>query len=132
MTFDFFAQLQGLRDDPIPPFSGTGGGIGIGAVVQMLVALAIVLALVKWIVPKYLAKLAKKPTTALGSELNVAESAAVAGGHILLVSARGRTLLVGASQNGFTTLADLTEEHAEPNDKSEFGRVLERLKKLEG
>ena len=139
-------SLQGLKEDPIPPFSGTGGGIGFAAVFQMLLALVIVVLLVRWLVPKYAAKLSKRFTTNAGTDLLVQESASIAGHQIVLVKARGRTLLVGASSSGLTLLADLTEEPGYLNlpsppvnsgpaqtspDERDFDRVLERLNRLQ-
>ncbi len=100
----------------------------------MILALAVVLLLVKWLVPKYIAKLGKKTNLPVGSELKVEEAANVSGGQLLLVSARGRTILVGAGANGFATLADLSDEVEPPakNADGDFDKVLERLKKLQG
>ena len=100
----------------------------------MVLALAVVLILVKWLVPKYVSKLGKKTNLPVGSELKVEEAATVSGGQLLLVSARGRTILVGAGANGFSTLADLSDEIESPANKADgdFDKVLERLKKLQG
>lgn len=129
------SQLQGLRDDPIPPFTGASGGVNIASVFQMVFALVAVVLLVKWLVPKYIGKFGRKISTMSSGELSIKESAAVAGGHLLLVSARGQTLLIGAGTNGFSTLANLTEE-TEPSTSTlasgDFDKVLERMKRLQG
>lgn len=134
MKFAPYAQLKGLREDPVPPFTGTSGSIGFAAIFQMIVALVVVLLLIKWLVPKYISKFAKRAAHRASSELKIDHAANVAGGQLLLVTTRGRTLLVGAGTNGFSTLADVTDEQDAPSPGSagDFGAVLERLKRLQG
>jgi flagellar biogenesis protein FliO len=130
LTIGLLAQLTGLRDDPIPPFGGSAS-VGFAQVMQMILALAIVVMLVKWLAPKLLVKFAKKPTTNSGTDIEVQESLTLAGGQVLLINVRGRTLLLGS---GLTTLADLTDEQPSPvtGGESDFDKVLERLKRLQG
>ena len=88
-----------------PPSSGVSGM----DLVQMVVALAIVFALLKWALPKVVSKMNKKLTTKDGSSIHVEESASFGGGNLQIVTARGRTLLLCVAQNGVTMLADLTD-----------------------
>ena len=136
MNSGLIAQLQGLRDDPVPPFNG-GGGIGFAQVFQMLLALVVVLFIVKWVAAKYLTKFAKTGAAKSSGELKIEQAATVSGGQILLMTVRGRTLLVGVGASGFATLADLTEEDTSddsptPKSEADFDKVLNRLKRLQG
>ena len=91
--------------------------------VQMLVALAIVFALLKWALPKVVARMNKKLVTNSDSSITVEESANFGGGSLQIVSARGRTLLLCVSQNGVTFLTDLTKVSEEPEEPAFFEMV---------
>lgn len=94
--------------------------VGGWDMVQMLVALAIVFALLKWALPKVVARMNKKLVTNSDSSITVEESANFGGGSLQIVSARGRTLLLCVSQNGVTFLTDLTKEAAKQEDPAFF------------
>lgn len=144
-----FAQESGIGTKPdlvvtTPP---NAGGVGAWDLVQMVVALAIVFALLKWALPKVVSRMNKKLSTKGSSSITVEESASFGGGNLQIVTARGRTLLLCVSQSGVSCLADLTadkpkkEEPAffEMVDKATEGAVdekdrvaLERLNRLTG
>ena len=91
--------------------------VGGWDMVQMLVALAIVFVLLKWALPKVVARMNKKLVTSSDSSITVEESSNFGGGSLQIVSARGRTLLLCVSQNGVTFLTDRTkvpEKQEEP------------------
>ena len=102
--------ISGLRDDPIPPFSGTSGSIGIGPLFQMLLALGIVVALIKFAIPKLLKRVAKKKVSEVLPAINVIETATVGAGQIHIIDVRGRTLLLGSTAQSLSLVADLTDE----------------------
>jgi len=77
--------------------------------IQMVLALCIVAAIIKWVLPKAIARLGKRITTPLGSTINLEESAAFGGGQLQIVTVRGKTLLLCVATSGVTCLADLTE-----------------------
>lgn len=108
--------LSGMKSDPIATnASATGsGGVGLMALVQMLVALAIVLAVVKYALPKFASTFNKRLATGTGSSIKIEESAAFAGGNLYVVSVRGKELLLSASASGVACLADLTEGPTAP------------------
>ena len=83
--------------------------------VQMVLALCIVAAIIKWVLPKAIARMGKRITTPLGSTINLEESAAFGGGQLQIVTVRGKTLLLCVATSGVTCLADLTEPTAAPN-----------------
>jgi flagellar biogenesis protein FliO len=140
--------LEGLRDDPIPPMQSASGGIGFQSLFQLLLALAIVVILIRWLVPKYAAKFNKKskPVSNMADLEEVGTvPLGIATAH--LVKVRGRTLLLGSSPQGVTLLADLTEDSGifqlpSPDQRvnltvgesmrvpSDFESVLERLNRL--
>lgn len=103
--------MLGTRTDATPSVAGGSSPVGIMSMIQMLVALGIVVALVKFVLPKFLGKVAK-PTSE--GDITIESTASLnASGSLHIVSARGRTLLIGATPTGMTCLADLTED-AEP------------------
>ncbi len=137
----------GTKPDLVVRSTQISGGVGAWDLVQMVVALGIVFALLKWALPKVVSRMNKKLSTKDGSSITVEESASFGGGNLQIVTARGRTLLLCVSQSGVTFLADLTvdkpvkEEPAffELVDKAvdevvdEKDRVaLERLNRLTG
>lgn len=100
--------MLGTRTEAGPSVAGGSSPVGILPMIQMMVALGIVIALVKYVLPKFMGKVAK-PTNA--GEINIESTAALnASGSLHIVTARGRTLLIGATPTGMTCLADLTED----------------------
>lgn len=100
----------GTRSDPIGATGATAATPNGMPIVQLVIALAVVLALVKWILPKILTRVSKKIVTGIGSQIRIEESAAFAGGNLYIVQAKGKSLLLSVSQQGVQCLADLTEE----------------------
>jgi flagellar biogenesis protein FliO len=111
-TFFLLAQatekLSGLKEDPVQNFSHAGAPVSWQSILQLLVALAIVIAIVRWVVPKYAGKAARRFTTK-SNELSVIEAANLSTGQILLVRVHHKLLLIGATSQEFSLLADLTE-----------------------
>ncbi|MBL8065375.1 MAG: flagellar biosynthetic protein FliO [Chthonomonadaceae bacterium] len=93
--------------------------------IQMVVALAVVGFLVKWLVPKAVAFFGKRITTPIGSTIRLEESATFGGGQLQVVTVRGKALLLSVSSGGVSFLADLTEE-APVNDPPLFMDVLDQ------
>lgn len=88
---------------------------------QMLVALLIVGALVKWVLPKVIGKLGRRLSTPVGSSITVEESASFGAGQLQIVTARGRTLLLCVTGQGVNCLADLTvQDNAPQSQKDAF------------
>ncbi len=98
-------------------FSGSPavqGAPAAGGFFQMLIALVVVAAIMKVVLPKFASKMTKGLRTDLNSELKVMETAAFAGGNLYIVQAKGKTLLLSAHTTGINCLADLTDAPAEP------------------
>jgi len=114
-----FASAQeslGTKNDLVLPKSESfsGPGMGFAPILQMLLAVGIVVALLKFALPKLMPMMNKKMTTSLGSQIRVEESAQFAGGSLFVVSARKRSLLLCVNAQGVQMLADLTEAPAAP------------------
>lgn len=123
------AQDLGTKPDPLTgAAASSGGGVGLMALVQMLVALGIVLAVVKWALPRFASSFNKRLSPGVGSAIRIEESAAFAGGNLYLVSVRGRDLLLSSSQSGVACLADLTPDTPRAA-APDFDEVLERAKR---
>ena len=105
-----------------PDISTSTGGGGIGSLFNVLIALGIVYGLLRFAMPKIMARMNKRLVTSTGSAIRVEESASFAGGSLFVVSARGKTLLLSVSSQGVQNLADLTEikPSAEPQTFSEI------------
>lgn len=103
----------------IPAFSlgqrlGTKGDVLVTSapssgvpILQMFVSLAIVLGLLKFVLPKIAGKLNKKLVTPLNSGIKIEESAHFAGGTLYIVNARGKSLLLSVSTTGVQCLSEL-------------------------
>ncbi len=108
--------LTGMKADPIGSGVSASGSSGVGfmALVQMLVALAIVLVVVKYALPKFASTFNRRLATGTGSSIKIEESAAFAGGNLYVVSVRGKELLLSASASGVVCLADLAQGPGKP------------------
>ncbi|HEY3783157.1 MAG TPA: hypothetical protein VGL56_18925 [Fimbriimonadaceae bacterium] len=99
----------GTKQDPIPTAPvGGAPNMGFMPMLQMLVALGIVLALIKFVLPKFMGKLNKRLVAKSGSGILIEDTASFAGGQLYVVSVRGKSLLLSASNSGVSCLADLT------------------------
>ena len=118
-----FAQGIGTKPDLVVKTPQNSGGVGAMDMVQMVVALAIVFALLKWALPKLVSRMNKKISTKAGSSITIEESASFGGGNLQIVSARGRTLLLCVSQSGVSCLADLTDATPKKDEPAFFEMV---------
>lgn len=113
---------QGASTVAAPP---TSGGLGLMSFIQMIAALAIVLLLLKFVLPKVAGIMNKKLVTPLGSVIRIQESAAFAGGTLYVVQAKSKTLLLSVATSGVTCLADITDgPKTEPEVKT-FQEMVE-------
>ena len=92
---------------------------------QMLLALGIVFALLKFALPRVANKLNKRLVTGLNSTIRIEESANFAGGSLYIVNAREKTLLLSVGTNGVSCVADLTPA-TKPKEAPLFSEVLDR------
>jgi flagellar biogenesis protein FliO len=118
--------FAGTKPNVVAPVQTVApSGMGIMPMIQMLLALGIVVALLKFALPKMLSKVNKRLTTGLDSSIKIEETAAFAAGSLYIVTARTRTLLLCVSQSGVTCLADLTEQAPAKAEPPSFFEVLE-------
>ncbi len=90
------------------PASFDASPVGIGPVVQLVVALALVGAGVKFALPAIVKRFGGRLSAEIGGTIRIEESAAFPGGRLYVVEARGRTLLLGTTAQSVSLLADLT------------------------
>lgn len=90
------------------PASFEASPVGFGPVVQMLLALALVGVGIKWALPAIVKRFGGGISTPTGGTIRIEESASFPGGRLYVVEARGRTLLLGATAQNVSCLADLT------------------------
>lgn len=113
------------KDIMSAPISGGSSTLGVVQLAQMLIALGIVFAVVKYLLPKIATKMGKKLNTKLGSDIKIEESASFAGGMLYIVQARGKSLLISVGQQGVTCLADLTEKEEAEESFTTFKEIVE-------
>lgn len=96
-------------------------------VLQTILAVAVVIGLLKVVLPKLMPHLAKtKVQTSLGSSIQVQETATMASGQLMVVAVRGRTLLIGQTTGSMTLIADLTESEAKANEEPAFFELVDK------
>ena len=118
--------FPGAKPDPAgaSSFSQSGSG-GMGALFNVLLALGIVYGLLRYAMPKVMARMNKRLVTGAGSAIKVEESASFAGGSLYVVSARGKTILLSVGAQGVRFLTDLSETPKTLEPPS-FGDLVER------
>jgi flagellar biogenesis protein FliO len=102
-----FASADPLGTRPSPA-AFDASPVGAGPVVQLLLALALVGAGIKWALPAIVKRFGGRISTEIGGTIRIEESAAFPGGRLYVVEARGRTLLLGTTAQSVACLADLT------------------------
>lgn len=124
---------QGLAQSALEATKSSGAsqvtsstGNGMMPMVQMLVALGIVAALLKFVLPKLSPSLKTKFNSSLGSTLRVEESTTVPGGSICVISVRGRTLLIGVNPQTISLLSDLTASERETAKEPAFFEMVDQ------
>lgn len=117
------AQQFGTKKDALA--TAPAGGSTAMPLFQMLLALGIVFALLKFGLPKLASKLNKRLVTGVNSSIRIEESANFAGGSLYIVGARDRTLLLSVGTNGVSCVADLTPVERAPEPPL-FSEVLDK------
>ena len=114
----------GTRKDPMfGAMPTSGGSVSPMPVVQLLIALAVVMGLVKFVMPKLITKVHKKLTPGLGSNIQIEESAQFAGGTLYIVNAKSKSLLLSVTSQGVTCLADISDSETKPEPS--FAQMVE-------
>lgn len=94
------------------PLSGVDGGSGAGtggALVQTVLAVIIVGAILKFALPALMKRFGAPLGASSGHNLRIEESAGFPGGHLHVVRAGGKRLLIGTTSGSVALLSDLTE-----------------------
>ena len=114
--FTFSSAGDGIFGTKVSPVTtnGTESTVGFFPVVQMVLALIVVLALVKWVMPLLVKKYSNRSVKGSTGGIRIEETTTMGPANLSVVSVRGRTLLLGATAENVTCLADLTVVEAEP------------------
>lgn len=107
------------------PVQATAPGMGAMPFIQMLVALGIVFCIIKFLLPKGMKLLGNKLVPNNSGSIIIEDGAAFAGGHLYIVTARDKTLLLSASQAGVACLADLSNTKGNSAETPVFMDFLE-------
>jgi flagellar biogenesis protein FliO len=94
-------------------------------ILQMLAALAVVIGLLAWLLPKFAKKMGGKFSASAESSMRVEETANVGASSLYVVKVRGRCLLLGSTQQSISCLADLTESDDKENREPAFFELLD-------
>ena len=125
-TFAFAGEgLLGTKPSPGVGAAPGDGTPGVMSLVQMFFAVAIVLLVLKYLMPKLVGKFGGKITTKLNGGIKIEESANFAGGSLYVVTVRDKSLLLGVSGTQITCLADLGVV-VPPNPGPTFGDYVEQ------
>lgn len=113
---------------PSQPLSTNEPVVGGMQFVQMIVALGLVFALLKFGLPKLVGKMGKRLSTPLNSSIQVEESANFGAGSLQVITARGKTLLIAVTQSGVSCLADLTDDSTKSAQEPAFFELFDSAK----
>lgn len=103
---------------------GTPGTSTSSALVffELVIILVVIAVAIKFWLPNWQKKASNRVNLPLNSQLRIEEQATCGPGKLYVVSVRGRTLLLGATPNSISSLADLTQE--ELPAPTEFEKVM--------
>lgn len=114
--------MLGTKGDGTSAFQGSSSAGG--SLLQMIIAVIVVFALMKFLLPKMMAKFGGKLSTKVGGGIQIEESANFPGGTLYVVNVRDRSLLLGVTGTSINTLADLGMTN-KPNPGPTFMEYLE-------
>lgn len=102
--------LAGTKSSPIP--APAGAAMPTLPLLQTLVALAIVAALIKWVLPRCASWLTRRTTGATGTGIRVEATATVGTATLHVVHAGGRRVLIGVTGQSVSSLAEWEDDSA--------------------
>ncbi len=125
MTSVAFAQSGSLGTKAdLVSHAPASAAVGAWDVLQMIAALAIVFALLKWALPKIVAKMNRRMGSSSSDTIRLEESAMFGGCQLQIITVRGRTFLLGSTQAGVNCLADLSNP-VQPKDEPAFFELVD-------
>lgn len=119
-------EALGKADLVLPKTSANSSIFSGWQFLQMLLALAIVFALLKFMLPKVVAKMGKSLTSSGGSGIRILETANFGAGTLQVVEVHGKTLLLGVSQNGVNLITDLTNSSSQNDSEPAFFELVDQ------
>lgn len=91
-----------------------------------IILVAVLFAVMKWVGPKWLSFAGSRMRPGLDSSLKIEETANLAQGALYVVKVRGKSLLLGATAQSITCLADLSETEAVEMKEPAFFELVDR------
>jgi len=106
---------EGIFGTKTSPVSTAGGGSAMGAmpIAQMFVALLVVLAILKWLLPMALKKYSRRGAVS-SDGIRVQETAALGPANLYVVEVRGKSFLVGTTASSVSCIAELSVDPVKP------------------
>lgn len=125
---ELLAQTLGTKPDlVVQPTSRAA--VGFPELLQLLVAVGIVLALLKWLMPKALEKLNRRVGSPTGGSLAVEESLSLGTTQLHVVRVGEKRLLLASGSSGVQCLTDLgVDETPESKDAPTFFEMVDEKK----
>lgn len=122
------AQELGTKPDLVtPPATAQPvAGPSIWQFGPMIIALGIIFMLLKFVLPKAMARFNRSLTTPLNSPIVLEESAAFATGTLQVVTVRGQSLLLAITPQGVNCLAKLDSDSSPAKDEPAFFELLDQ------
>jgi len=99
---------QAKPDLQLPAPQSATGPTSLLPLLQLLFAVGIVVWLLKWLLPKAVSRIGKRFSTPLSSLIKIEQTATFGAGTLYIVEVDGRRLLLCASAQGVSCLADLS------------------------
>lgn len=97
-------------------------------ITQLIIVLGAIFLILKFGLPKLIAKYGKKISTPFDSGIQLQESANFGGGNLQVIKVRGKTLLLAVTQTGVNCLADLTDAPEQTDTDPAFFELLDKAK----
>jgi flagellar biogenesis protein FliO len=115
----------GTKADMVAKPAANAQATGMMPLFQMLIALVIVGAALKWGMPFLIQKFGKQKLNSQGS-LKIEETLPFAGGHLYIVNVRDRQLLLSVTGTSVNCLADLSEPGAKLPEPPLFAEIVQK------
>lgn len=106
----------------------SGPVVGGMEIAQLVIVLGAIFLLLKFGLPKLIAKYGKRISTPFDSGIQLQESANFGGGNLQVIKVRGKTLLLAVTQTGVNCLADLTDAPEQTDIDPAFFELLDKAK----
>jgi len=125
VEFFLLSDVAGTKPDLVGPVMPSSSGGGTGALIQLILVVAIVGFGIKFLLPKWISKWHSKMSINATGSIRIEESATFAGGSLHLVHVKSKSLLLSVSPQGVQCLADVSDS-AQSEEGPAFFELVDR------